>query len=1020
MPEYQMKRFKKAIPVLIFLIALGSSALLALLFIVPQSDLIKNNLQDQLRASTGYEAQISHIGVRPSLSQLLTIQVNDLSIRGAGGKDLVSVASISFCPSWLPLFSGELSISSIRIYGLKATIQRAEDGAVSDFVIPAPVSSPAIESPKSADSNAPAEAPRPQRKLKWSIDRIDLADAQVKFIDKAIRPGQEAVLLATLNGSMKRTESENGFSADFTGSVGSGKAQAAPLKIDGVFHLTPDLAAVADGKAQISAQSLPISLLEPYIPQPASIVGQFASTDVMAQVTFSKDRPSRIQLKSSMFIAEKQPKNLDIDVELLTDDRSSGVEEVKGAISVESLPTRLFKGHVPGGAPIDLESGTLKGMLRGQWNKDAWKAEGRIELADVITKGIVKNSAPALHASAELRVDQSKFEITRLDVSDGKHKISAEGVVSHPLDANRSVDLKLNSVLVPDLLKTWGVHLPKGLKFSGAVPIKGELRGAPEALQVEVGAALKEADIGWEDYIEKGKGAPGSINARASLILGAGKPQWKPIAVKLNLAEARLGTPQQKPLKAAVLLDTQVVLKGNAADLRAVSLQLKRGNETPDSIHGEALNLGSQAPSFDGSASVTVDPELIEALRQTPPELAISGRAPLKAKFSGAPGKLTLSAEAALANLGVSLGKDFKKPAGVPGALKASLRVADQSIDLTDGTLTLPGVLINGKGALKDKTGKFHDVNLEIKKCELRELAKLFPQISAAKPAGSVEGHVDLKPLKDRIAPFGIVRMSGVELRPENLGAHFSGIKGSLEASGGAVNITEISGVAGGAVDAPFTIKGTLENIQNGQDMSGKLTLHGGPGHIRSPKIKEILQKASLLMSIASAPGEGKKIDPLGFEVLTGAFELKNGAVSTDNLKFKGATLNAGAVGNLTLKGSDLDVFMGFKTMTTLGSAIGRIPAVRNVLKQNEGLLKSTGLDKELKRWGINVSEEKKQEDSDKGAGSEGDKQDSQPKATAVTLFLRIRGPAASPEVRPVVESQAGRTVMDKLKPLID
>ena len=106
-----MKRFKKAVLILIFLIALGTSALLALLFIVPQSDLIKNNLQDQLRASTGYEAHISHIGVRPSLSQLLTIQVDDLSIRGSHGKDLVSVASISFCPSWLPLFSGELSIS---------------------------------------------------------------------------------------------------------------------------------------------------------------------------------------------------------------------------------------------------------------------------------------------------------------------------------------------------------------------------------------------------------------------------------------------------------------------------------------------------------------------------------------------------------------------------------------------------------------------------------------------------------------------------------------------------------------------------------------------------------------------------------------------------------------------------------------------------------------------------------------------------------------------------------------------
>ncbi len=128
-----MKLFKKAFLLLLFLAALGAIAILAALFIIPQTDLIKNNLQDQLSVSTGHQVKIGRIQVRPSIPQLLTIQVEGFSIPGASGRDLISAGSISFRPSWWPLFTGELSISSIKIYDLKATIQRAEDGSISDF-----------------------------------------------------------------------------------------------------------------------------------------------------------------------------------------------------------------------------------------------------------------------------------------------------------------------------------------------------------------------------------------------------------------------------------------------------------------------------------------------------------------------------------------------------------------------------------------------------------------------------------------------------------------------------------------------------------------------------------------------------------------------------------------------------------------------------------------------------------------------------------------------------------------------
>ncbi len=870
-----------------------------------------------------------------------------------------------------------------------------------------------------AQSSAPS-ASQEQRKLKWSIDRIDLADAQIMFIDKAVKPGQDTIYSATLNGSMKRAESGNAFSASFTGNIGAGKAKSATLKIEGDFHLTPDMTALAEGKAQVTAQSLPLSSLEVYIPKTAWMAKLFHSADIAAQVAFTKDKPSRIKLQTSMFVAENQPKNLEIEADLLTNDRSSGLDEAQAVVSVQTLPVGVFKDHLPTGIPIDPDAGTVKGVWRVQWNKATWKAQGEAQLDNIITKGLVKNTPPMLQATAKLSADESTFEVSRLEVSDGKHKVSAEGVVSHPWEPSRSVDLKLDFTVVPEFLKSWGIQIPKGLKYTGSVPVRGELRGALDSPQIDVGANLKEADIAWEDYLEKGKGAPGSVNARTVLVLGAAKPHLKPIAVKISLADARLKAPQHRPLKAAVLLDAQAVVKANTVDLREAVLQLKRGKESPDTVHGEALNLGSSTPSFDGYASFTVDQELIDALGPLPPELVVSGRSQVKAKFSGARGKMTCSAEAPLLHLDVAFGKGFRKLSGVAGSLKASFRIADESVDLSEGALTLPGVLINARGSLRDTTGKFHDVNLEIKKCELRELAKLFPQLSSVKPAGSLEGQVDLKNANNQVLPFGIIRLSGVEIKPENLGVHFSGIKGSLEASGGAMNIPEIGGAVGGAVEGPFTIKGVLENIQNAQALSGKMSLKGGPGHIRSQKLRNVLQQASLILSMPVAPGADKNSDPLGFEKLTGTFDLKNGVMNSENLKFKGAALNAGAIGNLTLKGSELDAYMGIKTMTTLGGAIGRIPAVQKILKQNNGLLKSTGLDKELKRWGINVSEDKKPEGSDQQDGSEGGAQNPEPKATPLMLFLRVRGQAAAPDITPVVETPANRAWIDKLKPLID
>jgi hypothetical protein len=72
-------------------------------------------------------------------------------------------------------------------------------------------------------------------------------------------------------------------------------------------------------------------------------------------------------------------------------------------------------------------------------------------------------------------------------------------------------------------------------------------------------------------------------------------------------------------------------------------------------------------------------------------------------------------------------------------------------------------------------------------------------------------------------------------------------------------------------------------------------------------------------------------------------------------------------------------------------------------------LLAATGLDKELKRIGIDVSDTKEA----KSGGSDAVK-------TPVTMILKLKGPASSPHVAPVLENTIEKGTLSKLKSLMN
>jgi hypothetical protein len=88
--------------------------------------------------------------------------------------------------------------------------------------------------------------------------------------------------------------------------------------------------------------------------------------------------------------------------------------------------------------------------------------------------------------------------------------------------------------------------------------------------------------------------------------------------------------------------------------------------------------------------------------------------------------------------------------------------------------------------------------------------------------------------------------------------------------------------------------------------------------------------------------------------------------------------------------------------------AVGRIPIVKRVLKNNQGLLRALGLEKELKRFGVKIPQSKDQESSS-------DKATAKP---AVLMFT-VTGPLGNANFQWVMEESIEPKTKVRLKRLV-
>jgi hypothetical protein len=462
----------------------------------------------------------------------------------------------------------------------------------------------------------------------------------------------------------------------------------------------------------------------------------------------------------------------------------------------------------------------------------------------------------------------------------------------------------------------------------------------------------------------------------------------------------------------AVQLDAKVAMKAGGADITDATLAIRRGSGARALLFARAnlRDVGSESMTLHGSATTTLDRTILAlAGLEDEVDVRVAGSAPLQARFKGPLSSLDWSLEMPLRPLDVSVRDWLRKPGGVDGGLKASGKWTPNELALTYGQLSLPGVMVTGHGILRDKNGKLQDLVVSTKNTRIEHLARFAPLLQNIGLTGDVDLSARLSQQEKGTAVHGTIRPISVDLAPRGSSVAVRQMRGQIETDGATLDIRELSGRLAGYVEGPINVQGKLTRLGPVQTLAGKLTATVGKGRINARIIRSLLSQANaLLSSVINLGGTASRESLLDFESASGTFVVQSGVAKTEDLRLKGPDLSLGAIGSLDLKTMNLDATVGVKTFTVAPAVLGKIPAVKKLVKEHEGWIKALGLDKELKRLGVEGSATKPNET---GGGVT---------RSPVTVIVRVRGPSRDPGVTPVLEAALKKDTAGRLKELMN
>jgi hypothetical protein len=851
-----------------------------------------------------------------------------------------------------------------------------------------------------------------------SIKAVSFTNGRVDWIDQHFSPDREIVIpLHGISGSLNRTEPATTFSLNLAGRLGEDKSPANQINMDGLVSLAADLSGPELVRIRLATKSLHLKTLQTYFPKLAA-AQKLDSTTLRCDADWKKGQPLLVSFEANLKGSQEKPL-LNLEGKVLAAADLSGIGEVSASAEADSLPMASLRDILPTSVPLDPESGVIKGKISGKWtHEEKLSAEAAFSVDDAAPVGPWKVAGNRLSLWVKAGIRPDVLVIHEFEISEPRRLAAIRGRIGDPLSSMPVLDLNGETSFSPSWTTALGFALPDGLRIERPVPVRGSLQGRIDKIWFDLTADVTNTPIHWGHYLEKAAGKKGSLSVKGTFQPAQGKGLDAAVidaASSLDMAGAliRLASQRARPAPCFLHFDGKVSVRDKRIGVKNAVIAVRRESDGRDILKAGAnvSDLGSPDVRFEGNATTTFDSSLLDLAGVSPSlGVVVKGNSPLSTRFSSSRSVLNWSLDLPVTPLEVTVGSAFRKPAGVRGNLSASGKWSAQQLNLEKAELALPGVSAAGRGLIMDSNSNFRELTIDLRKGNVEHLARYVPPMSSIGLSGSMEASTSLKPGETGIVPAGSVRLLDVSCHPEKAAWSLEHLQGIVDFKGDSVTIPEVEGTAAGFIQGPFKVSGSMAKVTSSETANGKISLNVRKGRIKADRLTATLSQARMLAGTFLDPQLAERRgDLLDFDFLSGDFYVKSGVAHTDNLRLKGPQISAGAIGSLRLDTALLDAFVGLRTRLVAGAALAQIPAVQQLIKKHEALLKGIGIDKELKRYGIQTPEP--------GRG-----EPAQPDAVGapITVILKIKGPASSPQVVPVLEAAIEKTTASRLGTLLD
>ncbi|MGO8879837.1 MAG: AsmA-like C-terminal region-containing protein [Desulfomonilaceae bacterium] len=1030
-----MNLFKKTIIAIVTVcLVVGISSFLIARFL-PESDFLKGVIENKLNEVTGRQVSIGSVQVRFGFPSLINVVVQNLVIKDINNRELFYSGAMRLNVGLWGLLAGNPSLDNLKISSARLKVYRDSSGKIESVFSRKTAGVTGSQAPlqpeqsreSAKETPLPGAAPAPPspkvaagRKLSWPIRHIQIESSQITLEDSSV--GSEKPLRTSfenISGNISRQE--NVFDFQVAGKPNCPGVESSQLAMGGSIKVGPELSSIEF--ADINSKLETVKLVNPYFLPRKMVpwINKLEINKLSLNTHIRQGAHTRIDFSAGVFQTKDSPGLQFTASAMLTPDfsrieglRLKGVSDDVHIVNMARVvPKEVLDRFGPDGA--------INISFDGSWSRDSGLSiAGSAGLHDFHTPGKYAFLGKQLSTSMDFELTSDSFVIKELKVQNeaSNSLMSINGTVNGPFASDRSLNLNARVNLEGAWLSHLGMSSYKDLILRGPIPVYVHLKGAPKDLKVDLNGDLTGAALSLKSVFEKEIGVKARIEARTAVSLDSSKPLsnlLKQIDIKFKTQDAtiKLAAGFQPIANCPLNLDAEISGSKGLFDLKNFSMKISLpGNKhTLIFTRGYVNRLNSQAPDLNIEGNLNLNRELVNLLGlPSKASVDMTGAANLNFKVTGSPNSLKWSLGAPLKGVSFTIGDWFVKKAGVDLDVTLSGTRTPGEVHLGQARIKTPGFLGGASGEISNKPGQSTSFKLDVDEAEIGTLASFFPSLGQSGFSGPVRGSLAFNGLGKEIPTSGRIQLVSVNYRPHKSPVTFEKINGTVYLKGNSIDSNEIRGYVHGTIEAPVKASLKFAGLENLGSLNGKISLSAGPGKLSVDRLRSVLNQAqSLIEPFLNENGKVKKFNPFELKSATADVLIDAGTLRTEDVKIRASGLSIGAIGSANLKSHQIDILSYIRTSAAPLSAIGTIPMVKDIIKKNEGLLKITGLDKELKKLGIENSQ-KQQSNEREQTKKEHD----------LNVIVKISGLWAEPTLMPVLETSLPRNQVNQLKELMN